>query len=200
MDMVCWSPNKISFMGAAYYIGYGCGFVFFNLPDTLGRRKTLLLSTWIFALGPTLAIMTQGYITRVLGLFITGFMHIKLTVSYILLFELVESKHKAAASSFINAIDCLTMAISALFYSYVSNYWYDLQITMYTIGMSALVLASFLPESPKYLITGGKMQEAIKALNYIAMFNMSKSRIPENATVTLEREQHTTQSRLYDTN
>ena len=105
MDMVCWSANKISLLGAAYYIGYGCGFIFFTLPDSIGRRKTLLLTSWAFAVGPSLAIFTDSFFLRILGLFITGFLHIKLSVSYVYLFELVESKYKAFTSSFINGYE-----------------------------------------------------------------------------------------------
>jgi hypothetical protein len=56
MDMVCWSPTTISILGAAYHFGYGAGGIFFPLPEALGRRKTLLLTSWLFAIGPTIAI------------------------------------------------------------------------------------------------------------------------------------------------
>jgi len=44
-------------------------------------------------------------------------------------------------------------------------------------SISYLILLFFIPESPVWLFTKGRDEEAINSLNYIASFNLSKNRI-----------------------
>ena len=50
------------------------------------------------------------------------------------------------------------------------------------MGVGGIVLYFLVvPESPRYLFMNKKSKEAIKVLNYIAWFNFSKLRIPDDA-------------------
>jgi hypothetical protein len=66
---------------------------------------------------------------------------------------------------------------------------------MYCLGMSAVVLSFFLPESPKYLISRNKIKEAIDSFNYIAKFNRSSNKISDDATIVLDKEDHKSNTR-----
>ena len=50
---------------------------------------------------------------------------------------------------------------------------------MGAVALMTVVIA--MPESPRWLLLNGKTKEAIANLNYIAWFNGSSERIPENA-------------------
>jgi hypothetical protein len=50
------------------------------------------------------------------------------------------------------------------------------------LSISALIVAFFCPESPRWLLVNGKRLEAIDALNKIAKVNGSPHRIPITAS------------------
>ena len=47
MDLVCKSSQTIGFMVIAYSIGVGVGVVCSNLPDALGRKKAMIISSFL---------------------------------------------------------------------------------------------------------------------------------------------------------
>jgi len=47
--------------------------------------------------------------------------------------------------------------------------------------VALVVFAWAIPETPKWLLINGKIDDAIDNLNYIAKFNGSANRIPKNA-------------------
>ena len=73
------------------------------------------------------------------------------------------------------------MFFSCAYFMYVGNDWYPLILGYTILGVVSFILITFLcPESPKWLLLQGRTDEAIKSLNYIAWFNRSKERIPQN--------------------
>ena len=74
------------------------------------------------------------------------------------------------------------MVVTGLYILFISKNWLPLEVTMWFIGICNLTLISTLmPESPKWLLITGKISEAIQQFNYIAEFNNSTKRIPDNA-------------------
>ena len=83
----------------------------------------------------------------------------------------------------INTINCSTIIFSCLSLLYIKNDVVLLLKFMYFVGLAAAVLFLLLiPESPRWLfMQDASSQEGIKALNFIAWFNGSKFRVPEDA-------------------
>jgi len=182
MDMVCMPSSQISRIIAVYFIGFALGGLLFPLPDKYGRRFSL-----IFGLTTNLAcqygiVFSSNYWVRTACFGGIGLFQIKNSVSYVWLFECVYSKQKPLACTCINSFDALPMLVTCIYFAFISKHWFPLELVALLVGTAALIIVVFaMPESPRWLLLNGKTKEAIKNLNYIAWFNSSTQRIPENA-------------------
>lgn len=81
-----------------------------------------------------------------------------------------------------NAFDTATLAVTSLYFLYVSRLWLYLYLFLTLCATIALLILMFvIPNSPKWLLIQGKKSEAIEALNKIAAINGSANRIPIDA-------------------
>jgi hypothetical protein len=96
----------------------------------------------------------------------------------------VPEKNKNTALTMISAHDSCTLLLAC---SLMKFYKPDIKLAFYlhfTLGLVAFVLFYFcIPESPKWLFLkkGSSNKKAISVLNYIAWFNGSDMRVPDNA-------------------
>jgi len=70
-----------------------------------------------------------------------------------------------------------------LIFAFVSkNTQHFLEITFYIGAIAVVLFVLFIPESPRYiLMKNPNDKEGIRILNFIAWFNGSKFRVPEDA-------------------
>ena len=183
MDLVCTPPATIAMMCTVYYVAFGIGGLFnFPVPDLIGRKKAMLLYGAI-SLGAQLTMLfSNSYWVRLVCFVVIGFVCIKNAVSYVWVFELVETKHKGTVCSVVSMFDEMTPLIFCCYIKFVNKDWFPLVAGMTFAGVVALFLAVVVvPESPKFLLINGKTEEAIAALNRIAGLNCASSRISSDA-------------------
>ena len=63
----------------------------------------------------------------------------------------------------------------------MSNQWLTLQYVSVVLLSLTVVALYYLPESPKFLLSVGKTDEALQTLNWIAKFN-GFTELPEEVT------------------
>lgn len=158
------------------------GLLLAGIVDRIGRKKSAQLFITISLIAQSIIIFTPSYYGKLFGYMLMGCATTKNSISYVWIFEMVESKHKSWCCSFVNSVDTLTMVVTGLYILFISKNWFALEFSMWLIGIGNLILIScFMPESPKWLLITGQISEAIQQFNYIAAFNHSSNRIPENA-------------------
>ena len=79
-------------------------------------------------------------------------------------------------------MDCSPATITGVFYLVFSRDWFTIYLINIIMSVSALVMAFICPESPRWLLYNGRVDEAIEAINYMAKFNGSSEKIPLDAT------------------
>ena len=110
-----------------------------------------------------------------------GLSQLKNSASYVWASECVPLSNKPLAFTMINVFDCFPMPFLCLYFMYVSKDWYPLNFYVLLLSYVSFVLTFLCPESPRWLLVNGRTKEAIEVLNYIALWNGSSQRIPEDA-------------------
>jgi len=119
-----------------------------------------------------------------LGFFMIGFFHLKISLSYTYATELVPEDSKQLVLTMITAYDSCTLLLACSIMKFYKPS--ELVVMQFHFGLSVFALLFFalvIPESPKWLFMkkGTNSQDAINILNYIAWFNGSELRVPQDA-------------------
>jgi MFS family permease len=183
-DLMCTSPTSYNSIGSFYFIGYGIGAIFFFLPDAIGRKNVMSLFMIFLMFGLYISAFASDYHYMKLGFFLIGFFHLKISLSYTYAAELVPESSKQIVLTLISAYDACSLLIACCIMKYYKPSEHLVMQLHFGLGLIALILFSLvIPESPKWLFMkfGTNCQEAINILNYIAWFNGSELRVPEDA-------------------
>jgi MFS family permease len=181
--MMCMERSKVNYIVTAYMIAYGfAGLSLFALPDRLGYKKTMAIFGSIHLIAQFWIIFTPTYEARIIGYAVMGFCQLKNQVCYTWLYGLVMSRDKSNCSAIINAWDGIAMTIVTCYFLYWNKNWFPLFFGMSIAASFCHFLMILLaPESPKLLLSQGKVDQAIQSFNKIAKYNGSLKLIPSNA-------------------
>lgn len=133
-----------------------------------------LITNGMVAYGNTIFVKT-------LGMFMQGVLHLRITLSYTNMYELVREGDKPFCAQLINIADTMAMAMTGLILMLTRNGVAFIQYMHIISTVFVLLYFLVIPESPRWLLINGKLKEGIDALNYIAKFNGSNHRIPQTA-------------------
>lgn len=151
-----------------------------KLPQQIGRKKSMTPVLLLYLVASNLTVYGGSLSLKKIGFFIQGLLHIKITLSYTHLLEMVpDDASKAICSTVVNAFDAVTLGIQGFVYMYVvadAVKFIEFMNIVGTIAILSYIL--IVPESPKWLFLNGQRKEAIKNLNYIAKLNGSSTKIP----------------------
>jgi hypothetical protein len=123
---------------------------------------------------------------------IQGFFHIKSSISYQHLYELVPKDYKKVGSTFINVLDLLGLCFVSLLLKYYTKDIDKVFQVNFMLGTGAFVIYFLLiPESPKWLFMkeGSQSQRGIEVMNYISWINGSDFRLRSGDIVDLNEDE-----------
>lgn len=168
-------------MIAAYYIGFALGGLFFALPDTHGRKQSLIFGLILATVSQTVMILSSNYWVRFAMFGLSGLSQIKNSVSYVWLSECTSRQYKTRAFTMMNIFDSFPLVFICLWFLLIGKNWVHIPLFFCLMCYVALIAAILCPESPRWLLINGKSEQAIKALNKIARMNKSTLYIEESA-------------------
>lgn len=93
-DLVCNEQSEIKKVVSYQFIGFFFGLPLMVVPDQLGRKKSMSLFLVVSIFAVYLCIY-GSMATKKIGFFIQGAFHIRITVSFSHLIELVDNESKA---------------------------------------------------------------------------------------------------------
>ena len=184
-DLVCESPQEVGSIVAIYFLGYVFGTFLFFLPNQIGRKPSTVISLLSFILANGAVVYATNITQIKIGFFIQGVMHLKNTLSYSYCTELMENTHKQLSMTLISLFDTFSLVITTMYLIYVDKDLVEFLRIWYIIGTTAsIIFIIAIPESPRFLfMSDPSSKRAIGIMNYIAWFNGSDKRIPEDAVM-----------------
>mmetsp|Transcript_34047 Transcript_34047/g.42013 ORF Transcript_34047/g.42013 Transcript_34047/m.42013 type:complete len:274 (+) Transcript_34047:590-1411(+) len=96
---------------------------------------------------------------------------IRVNIGYVYLMELMPAKAQTLVTTIWNIQEASIYVFATLYFWKISTHWFYFVIIGFFFNLISLVLLFFLPESPRYLISVGKLEEARKGFAKIAALN-----------------------------
>jgi MFS family permease len=200
-DTLHMTSTEIGLIASVYLVGEIIGaLVFGRLSDQLGRRRLLVMTLLLYLLGTGAAALTTGhhhgwllyfYATRlVAGMGIGGqYAAINSAID-----EMMPSKYRGRVDIWINGsywVGAILGSFASLVFlnAFAVNLGWRLAFLMGPVlALVVLVVARTLPESPRWLLTHGRVQEAedeLAKIEEMARRSGEPLEVAEDAAITL---------------
>ena len=96
---------------------------------------------------------------------------IRINIGYIYLMEVLPKKAQTPVTSGWNVQEAAIYVAATIYFWKISKHWQYFLLIGWIFNVISVVLLFFMPESPRWLIQVGKLDEARKAFAFIAKLN-----------------------------
>lgn len=164
--------TKRSILGATYMLGMLFGsFLMGLISDKIGRLKALMISVICVSVSGFLGAFAPTAWLFGIFRFFTGIGGIGcFMITFVLCVEYVGAKYTMIIGIAIEIPFALGELLLGLEAFYIRD-WYSLQLVAYTPLITLLVLWFVIPESPRWLIAVGRVEEALEIVKTAADVN-----------------------------
>ncbi|CDW83769.1 solute carrier family member 5 [Stylonychia lemnae] len=179
LDLTCESSAKIGLIGSIYFAGWAVAAVFLpRLSDIFGRKWVYFYSMLFHGLMYLGVILSHNLNLTIVFMGFFGFCSLgRASVGYLYMQELTPIKQQTIIGTILQIMNGLVTVLIALYFLYVSKHWEGFQIFGCATNFLIVVSIIFLPESPKYLISKKRYEDARNSLRIIARFNRHQGEV-----------------------
>ena len=174
MDLICKSPREIGLIGQMYFIGLIMGLPFLTtLSDKYGRKPIFLFTIFTNMLCQYIIFFTSNFVLTLFCLFVEGVLWSgQNVVGMQYLDEILPSRYKEDIFTIMFIAGSSISLLIPLNYMLISSSFIGLSlIGLATITVACLGVPWYIPESPKWLYSKGRYDEAREVFYRIAAVN-----------------------------
>ncbi|KAL1139156.1 hypothetical protein AAG570_009216 [Ranatra chinensis] len=185
-DLVCGRKQLSNLAEMMFLLGVAIGGLVSGLiSDRFGRKRTLMISLLAQVILGTMVAMTPWYLFYLILRGVLGFFCVSIVFSgFVLCVELVGGKWLTISGvSYLFPLPLSYIAISGIAY-YIKG-WREFQLVITLPAASFLCFWWILPESPRWLLTAGKVDKVMTVLEEASRFN--KKELPPNTDKILKQ-------------
>ncbi|XP_065918304.1 solute carrier family 22 member 15-like isoform X2 [Dysidea avara] len=174
-DLYCSQFYKVALSQSLKFFGMLLGSWFLGpLADKIGRRKVYFYtSLWFFG-ATLLSAISISYTQFAFCRFLIGFVEgVCFSSNFVILMEVVGPDYRAAIG-ILNS-SCFSIAFPLLsLLAYIIPSWRILTGLFSVLGLLHLAAFHIVPESPRWLVLKGHVEEALQILQTLAVYNGTK--------------------------
>ena len=173
LDLTCVENWKIGLIGAQYFLGKITTVLWLPaMGDKYGRRNIFWLSMCINLVLYTLLFLCTNIWFMYAIWFVYGMNgSIMINVGYVFLMETMPRKAQNSVTSLWNMQEALIYVFATIYFWKISRHWFWYCLVGYVWQVISVVLLLFMPESPRWLVSVGRLSEAKAAFETIAKWN-----------------------------
>ncbi|TNV80535.1 hypothetical protein FGO68_gene17354 [Halteria grandinella] len=174
LNLECEQPYMIAAIGSANFLGWMlASIIVTRIGDLYGRKLPFIVSQ-LLGDAAQLAMLFVPDIRIIIALnFVTGLsLAGRFSIAHLYLQELMPTKYRQIAGAFIQFSDAGTVVIISIYNRYISKQWFPMQFGAVALMWVSLVATLFIPESPKYLYSRGRYEQARRSLNQMRIMNI----------------------------
>ena len=171
--MECEDPLKMGLIGSCFLIGIVLGSVTLTrVGDIFGRRQGFMIGLAIQSTATICVLLTSNYhvacfLCFVIGFGVTG----KQYVGWNYLLEMQPQNMQVKVGTLEFIFEAAVYICVTIYFGWISKRWQFIQIPTITFGVVGIVFLYLQPESPRYLVSVGRFDQARKSFSRIAKFN-----------------------------
>lgn len=173
LDLTCVAEWEIGMIGAAFGVGWCVTLLWLpSFADKNGRKHiywfAMLLDFFLY----TGLLVTDNLGVLILLMSLFGMLSsIRIQVGFVYLMEIVPRSFQSHTTSVWSVQEALIYALSTIYFWKISKDWFWFCLVGYVWNLISIVFLVWVPESPRYLVSVGKLEDARKALAEIAKWN-----------------------------
>lgn len=170
--LVCQRSALIPTIASSYMAGVVITIVIMgSLSDKFGRRTIIITLSSVHILSSFITAFSNHFLMFVgIRFFVGGSIHAVWAAFFVLMAEIVPENYRTMCGGVLNFgwnIGSLIMTLMA----YFIRDWQHLQLSFAVTSIFLISYFFLVPESPRWLMSRGKTQEALQALHLIALRN-----------------------------
>ena len=176
-DLHCASPDKIGAIAASFAFGWVLTLLIIpRLSDLHGRQNIMMVASIFDFVALTMILQTKSYTILICCMVSMGMMataRIQVAVNY--MYESMERKHYTTYYTCIAVGEGISGLIATCYFMFVSKQSFWVLFMCFVMMGIAAVCIFLYPESPRYLIKTGQLNQAYEVFDSIAKSNGAKS-------------------------
>ena len=187
------SATDIGFLNTITFIAAAIGRLLSGyMADRFGRRTMLNVNLALFTLGAIGCALAPGYTMLAIARFVVGFgLGGEITTAVTMLAEFCSAKFRGTAVGLINVgggglgnmlAPAFALGVFALFPG--ENAWRWLFGCLVLPALFIVFYRRFIPETPRYLLSKGRVDEANRVLSMLASGKLAHAEFPVHAYIT----------------
>lgn len=172
-DMECEDPILLGLIGSCFLLGIVIGSVTLTrIGDVFGRRQGFMIGLAVQSTATICVLLTSNYYTAcflcfVIGFGVTGKQYVGW--NYLLEMQPKNMQDKVGTLEFI--MEAAVYIAVTIYFGWINKHWHFIQIPTITFGVVGIIFLYLQPESPRYLVSVGRFEQARQSFTFIARFN-----------------------------
>ena len=173
LDLMCVPSWKVGLLGTCLFVGWASTLLWLpSFGDKYGRKKVFAICMSLNLLMYTVMMVTHSLDVMLVSVFIQGALNsVRVNIGYLYLLEMMPKHLQTSVGTIWGISDAATYLFATLYFWKVSKDWFYFVLFGYFLNLISAIGAWFLPESPRYLLSMGKIDELKDVMQIVADTN-----------------------------